>query len=136
MITTLALTLFTTQFAQTHTASVANDFERRQAIALEKLAEATARMADATERMLGVTKTASVTTTALEAHPESWSGTIGFGLIWLSGNAETLTLSGNGSAQLKLPEWILGVKAGGVYGQTVVAGGGDNHQVVALAAFL
>jgi hypothetical protein len=120
------------QTAETATSTAAMSEQDRQAIALEKLAQAAERMAAAAEKMAGVQTPAKP---AEEKKDEvNWAGTVGFGLIWLAGNSETLTFSGNAAVEIKLPDWILSAKANGAYGETLIAGMMGEPQVVAMQA--
>ena len=65
--------------------------------------------------------------------PVVWSGTVGLGLIALSGNSKTITFSSTGSFERKSPDWIWGIKAFGAYGQATPAGK-QNSEVTALNA--
>jgi hypothetical protein len=123
----------------TSTSSASADPEVRAAEALERSAAAAERSARSLERAtvlltqkLGVTSTSAAP--APPPTPKGWEGTVGFGLIWLTGNAQSLTFSGNGAIEKKTDHWIFGVKASGVYGQAVVAGSAQGEQVVAMAA--
>jgi hypothetical protein len=60
-----------------------------------------------------------------------WSGTLGLGLIALTGNSQTVTFSTNAAFERKSKQWIVGVKAAAAYGQNQVPGGGSS-QVSAL----
>lgn len=73
----------------------------------------------------------------LVVSPETptWAGSVGFGLIWIAGSAETLALSGNGAIERKSNDWIWSAKAGGGYGQSAAASNGVT-EVVALNASL
>jgi Protein of unknown function, DUF481 len=44
-----------------------------------------------------------------------WSGTVGLGLISLTGNSQTLTLAFTTNVQRKSKDWIWALKAGGAY---------------------
>lgn len=64
-----------------------------------------------------------------------WSATVGLGLIWLTGNTKSITMTGNVAATRTSPGWIFGLKASGTYGQSQ----GDEDaaaQVLALKAAL
>lgn len=70
---------------------------------------------------------------AAPAKPVVWTGTVTLGLIALTGNSRTLTLSTTGAFERKSPDWIWAVKAFGAYGQTTPSGG-DTKEVTALNA--
>jgi hypothetical protein len=62
-----------------------------------------------------------------------WKGTVGAGLIVLTGNSETTTFTGAAAASRETLGWIVSAKATGGYGQNAVTGGGPK-QVTALNA--
>lgn len=64
-----------------------------------------------------------------------WTGTVGLGLIALTGNSRAVTVAGTGNFQRKSPEWIYAVKVAGAYGQTTPPGA-QASQVSALNALL
>jgi len=64
-----------------------------------------------------------------------WSGTLGLGLIALTGNSQTVTFSTNAAFERKSKEWILGIKASAAYGQNQ-APGDASSQVTALGGTL
>jgi hypothetical protein len=66
-----------------------------------------------------------------------WTGTLGLGTIFLTGNTQTITFTSSLALERKSEEWIVGLKAGGAYGQTTLAGtagGPSTDQVTALSA--
>jgi hypothetical protein len=106
--------------AQTTTATVSP--EERAAVALEKIEKAATRMADAAEKMAAPAVAAEKAADPKKVDGPEWSGSVGVGLIWLAGNSETLTFSGNAAAAVKLTDWIFGLKLSAAYGQTVAPG--------------
>lgn len=64
--------------------------------------------------------------------PVGWTGSFGLGFISLTGNASTLTVSGNASAERKSEDWIYALKANGAYGQARLTEGAEPS-VTALA---
>ena len=50
--------------------------------------------------------------------PASWKGTVGAGLILLTGNSESTTFSGSAAASRETFGWILSTKASGSYGRS------------------
>jgi putative salt-induced outer membrane protein YdiY len=124
----------------------------RAAQAAERAAEASARMAAATERLAAALErlppaapagaAAPRSAAEAEAHKKApvWTGTVGLGLIALSGNASTLTFNGLASAERKTERWIYSAKAFGVYGrsrpQPAEGEAVAESQVVALSAGL
>ena len=121
----------------------------RAAAAAEKAAEASSRMAAAVERLtevLGKLPPARAATAPEVAPAEKkeeppkedpWKGSVGLGLISLSGNASTLTFNGLASAERKTRGWIYSLKAQGVYGRSRLQGTEtepERTEVVALGA--
>lgn len=110
----------------------------RAAEAAEQTAKAVERIAAELERQRGsaAPAAAAVVVVAEEtAAPPAveWTGAIGASLISLTGNADTLTVSGLAAFERKSESWILGFKAVGAYGQS--RGSGEvESQVVALNA--
>ncbi|MFY0523083.1 DUF481 domain-containing protein [Archangium gephyra] len=104
----------------------------RAAAAAERAAEANARMAEAIERLAqGIARTAPpAEQPAAEQKPQTdaekkeaakkdvWDVTVGLGLIFITGNASTVTFNGLISAERKTENWIYSVKASGVYGES------------------
>lgn len=75
-----------------------------------------------------------------EAKPEpkvekkvEWKGTVGAGLIILTGNSDTTTFTGSAAASRETLGWILSTKVTGAYGETRTADSGAR-QVTALGA--
>lgn len=119
----------------------------RAAAAAEKAAEASARMAEALERLSQpLAQTPPPATPPAEAKKEEapkkedqWKGSMGLGLIALSGNSSTLTFNGLGSAERKTEDWIYSVRAQAVYGRSRLPATeteAERSQVVALGANL
>ncbi|KFE64466.1 DUF481 domain-containing protein [Hyalangium minutum] len=116
----------------------------KAAAAAEKAADASARMATAVEKLteaLGKTPAAAPEAAAEkkeEAPKEDlWKGSVGLGLIALSGNSSTLTFNGLASAERKSEGWIYGVKAQAVYGRSRLPATeteAERTEVVALGA--
>ena len=101
----------------------------RAASAAERAAEANARMAEAIERLAqGIARTApppeppapdAAKKDGKEAERKDvWDVTVGMGLIFITGNASTITFNGLASAERKTEDWIYAVKASGVYGES------------------
>jgi hypothetical protein len=101
----------------------------RAASAAERAAEANARMAEAIERLAqGIARTApppeqpapeAAKKDGKEAERKDvWDVTVGMGLIFITGNASTITFNGLATAERKTEDWIYAVKASGVYGQS------------------
>jgi len=64
-----------------------------------------------------------------------WTGSVGFNLVSITGNATAVTLNGTGGAELKTPEWIYGLKASATYGVSKATPDAPS-QVLALAGSL
>jgi putative salt-induced outer membrane protein YdiY len=121
----------------------------KAAAAAEKAAEASARLADAVERLstaIGKVPAAAPAAPAEEKKEDApkadkWKGSMGLGLISLSGNSSTLTFNGLASAEYKGEDWIYALRAQAVYGRsrlpaTETEPEPERSQVVALGAGL
>jgi putative salt-induced outer membrane protein YdiY len=64
-----------------------------------------------------------------------WTGSVGLGLVAITGNGRSLSLAGNAAAERKGERFIFGVRAAGAYGEARPAGQ-DASQVSALNASL
>ncbi|HUB08232.1 MAG TPA: DUF481 domain-containing protein [Myxococcales bacterium] len=117
----------------------------RAAAAAEKAAQAAQSAAEsaaqvaATAQKLAATLTPELTVPAAAAKKtaaeKGWAGTLDLGLIWLSGNSNTLTLNGAAAfARTFHSGWILSFKASGSYGQGSAPGANQPSTVTALAA--
>lgn len=92
-------------------AVMAAEAAQTAAAAAQKAAEAAERIANA------MAPAAPAAAAPAEAPAKSnWVGSIGAGLTYITGNAETLTLTGNGSLNGTFGQWGLGIKASGAYG--------------------
>ncbi len=122
----------------------------RAAEAAQRSAEANARMAEAIEQLArGIANSvppqpgAEQKETAADkkeaARKDVWDVTVGLGLIFVSGNASTVTFNGLATAERKTENWIYAVRAAGVYGQSRPPETTEEQtesQVVALSAAL
>ncbi|WP_141621802.1 DUF481 domain-containing protein [Myxococcus sp. AB036A] len=115
----------------------------RAAVAAERAAEASARAAEAAERAAAATvpppAPAPEAAPATDKKQGEWDVTVGLGLISLTGNASTLTVSGLASAQRTTEHWIYAIKSYGSYGRSrppEVTGEEAVSQVVAFNAGL
>lgn len=118
----------------------------RAAAAAERAAEASAKMAAATERLAAAFAQTPADAPAAEAAPaasaeaassgHTWTGTMGLGLIALTGNSSTVTFNGLASAQLKTENWVFAAKAFGVYGRSRPPDEDALSEVVAMSAGL
>lgn len=127
----LALLLATSLLAEPDAAERAAAAAERAAAAAQTAAEAAQRAAEAAAAVAGAPKTAAAAAGA--PAPKKWTGTLGLGLISLTGNSRSLTFNATGAAERKSDGWILGLKGYGVYGQSRVPEG-TSTQVLAKAA--
>ncbi len=76
--------------------------------------------------------------TPAEPAASKWAGSVGFGLVSITGNATAVTVNGTGLAELKTPKWIYALKVSGIYGVSKPPTNDPNatSQVLALAASL
>jgi len=111
-----ALTLSAALFAQAPTTSA--DSAEKAAEAAQAAAASAQKAAEAVERIANaIAPPAPAAAAAPVAPPPSnWVGGLGIGLTYITGNAETLTLTGNGSVTGTFGQWALGIKASGAYG--------------------
>lgn len=65
-----------------------------------------------------------------------WTGTVGVGLISLTGNSRTVTFNANAQAERKSEGWIVGTKLYATYGQNRVAALGATETVAEAAGGL
>jgi putative salt-induced outer membrane protein YdiY len=119
------------------------------ATAAQEAARASERMATAVEKLTqALAQPPAVPAAALPSAPakgdapvveDPWTGSVGLGLISLSGNASTLTFNGLATAQRKTRDWIYAVRAQAVYGRSRLPATEtepERAQVVALGASL
>lgn len=107
------------------------------ALMLYSQAPAAPAPADATAPVAAAEKSAEVAAAA-QPPPPKWAGSVGFGLISLTGNATALTVNLTGLAELKTADWIYGLKVSGIYGRSKAATDDPNadSKVLALAGSL
>ncbi len=109
----------TTTAAPAPTTTLTDDATSAQkaAEAAQKAAEAAQKAADAVTRIAdAVAPQAPAAAAAATAPEEKWVGNLGLGLTFITGNAQTLTLTGTASASRQFGAWMLGLKANGAYG--------------------
>ncbi len=137
---------------QTSSAERAAAAAERAAEAAQRSAEANVRMAEAIEQLAkGIASSVPpAEQPAVEqketkaekkeaARKDVWDVTVGLGLIFVSGNASTITFNGLATAERKTEHWIYAVRAAGVYGQSRPPETTEEQtesQVVALSASL
>lgn len=98
-------------------------------------AESTRRLADSVDRIaLAIGAAPAVTATAPAKEPERWTGSVGVGLISLTGNASTLTVTANALAEYKSSDWVVIGKASGAYGTSAPPGEEERTVVAETAA--
>jgi putative salt-induced outer membrane protein YdiY len=147
MISTAILVLTIYGQAQTsprpaEDASRAAAAAEKAAAAAQSAAESAAKAAEAAARVAAqVSPAAPGAPTAVApapAAPSKWNGSVGLGLISITGNAQALTFNGTALVERKGEEWIYGLKATGVYGTSRPPSNDPNatSQVLALAASL
>jgi Protein of unknown function, DUF481 len=101
----------------------------RAAIAAEKAAVAAQKAAEAAQKSAEAVAALTARPAAPAAAPAAppppdvvWSGTVGLGLIALTGNSQTITFSTNAAIERKSKDWIWGFKASAAYGQNNAPG--------------
>jgi putative salt-induced outer membrane protein YdiY len=132
-----ALLLATSLLAEPDAAERAAAAAEKAAAAAQTAAEAAQKAAEAAATVAGGARAAPAAAPAAAAPAPApapkWSGTVGVGLISLTGNSKSVTFNANGAAERKSDGWVLGLKALAVYGQTRPPEGGST-QTVAQAA--
>ena len=109
--------------AATKAAQAAAEAAASAAKATEKLAETAERIAVA----LGAPP--ATTAAAAPKTPQRWKGSVGVGVINLSGNANTLTVTLNGLVEYRTDDWVGQVRANGAYGTSKDPNGGTSTVV-------
>ncbi len=121
MSVSLALLLASSLIAEPDAAERAAVAAERAAAAAQTAAEAAQKAAEAAVAAVGASRPApagaSAAAAAAAAPKKKWTGTIGVGLISLTGNSRSVTFNATGAAERKSDGWILGLKGGAVYGQ-------------------
>ncbi len=94
--------------------------EERAIVAAEKAAAAAERAAAASQRiadsLAGPVLEAAQIDPAAAAAAELWRGNVGFGLAYLTGNSQQLTITAQAAAERNWGKWGFGMKASGAYG--------------------
>lgn len=93
----------------------AADAAQRAAEAAQKAAEAAMRIADS----IAPPPPPPVDALAAKEPPSTtpgWVGNVGLGLQFITGNSQTLTMTGQVAADRKWDVWALGIRANGAYG--------------------
>lgn len=109
----------------------------KAALAAQVAAEAAQRAAQAAEAIVG---RGGAPKAEEEKKPEEksevvWSGTLGAGLISLTGNARTITANVSAAFERTSKAWVISGKASGAYGQSRAVGA-ESSEVVAMGASL
>ncbi|MFL5319327.1 MAG: DUF481 domain-containing protein [Myxococcaceae bacterium] len=139
----LVLLVALSQTPPADTVATPNSTDDRALKAMERTAAAAERTAEAAERIAKATEKNGQQETLIPPPPggtvatteTEWRGTLGLGLVSLTGNAETLTFTGLAALEKKTEHWILAAKASGAYGQARSASDiGTDASVVALRA--
>jgi putative salt-induced outer membrane protein YdiY len=63
--------------------------------------------------------------------PSAWSGTIGFGVIWLTGNSDLLGITGTTILEYNGDEFAATIEADGVYEKATTEGGTEREVISA-----
>jgi uncharacterized protein DUF481 len=133
---------------RTSTSAAPLDPQERMARAMEAAARAAQAAAEAAGRAAAAAEKAAGVKAPAEEAPKAvatpgWTGTFGAGLIWIAGNAESLTFSANLALEKKTEDWIFAVKGNALYGQARLppmamdaSPNAQQTQVVALAGGL
>lgn len=116
--------------------------DERAVTAMERTAAAAERTAAAAEKIAQLNAAKDAAAEKKEAAAEGkapsaseWHGTAGISLVSITGNAESLTLTGIVALERKTEHWIIGAKASGAYGQARPATDtGTEAEVVAMRA--
>jgi putative salt-induced outer membrane protein YdiY len=90
----------------------------RAADAAVKAAEAAQKAAEAALRIADAVAPAPAAAAATPAAPaaDAWKGSVGLGLTFITGNAQTLTVTGTAAADKKWDAWSMGIRLSGAYG--------------------
>ncbi len=142
MSASFALLLASSLLAEPDAAERAAAAAEKAAAAAQTAAEAAQKAAEAAVIAAGASKGATAAAPAAPATPppaapppKKWTGTLGVGLISLTGNSKSVTFNATGAAERKSDGWVLGLKGLASYGQTR-APDGSATQTVAQAAGL
>lgn len=89
----------------------------RAAAAAQKAAEAAQKAAEAAQRIAdAIAPPPPAAAAEPEKKKDGWIGNLGVGLTFITGNSQTLTLTGNVGADRKWEQWTLGLRLVGAYG--------------------
>ncbi len=148
-MTPLAVLVASLAVAQAQPAAPsASDAAERAAAAAEKAAQAAQVAAEAALKAAeAAAKVSAVVPARFEVPPApaaaapaappkaAWSGTVGLGLMSLTGNSKSITFTTNAAAERKGEDWIFGAKLLAAYGQNhPVTEGAKTETVAEMAA--
>jgi hypothetical protein len=88
----------------------------RTAAAAEKAAAAAQAAAEAAMRIADMMAPVPNAIAVVDKKKDAWIGSVGAGLTFITGNSQTLTLTGNASADRKWEKWAFGLRLNGAYG--------------------
>jgi putative salt-induced outer membrane protein YdiY len=113
----------------------------KAAQAAQLAAEAAVKAAEAAARISAVLPArfevpAAPAPAAAPAAPakSAWTGTVGLGLMSLTGNSRSITFTTNAAAERKSEDWIVGAKLLAAYGENRTAAAGTTEKVAEMAA--
>jgi putative salt-induced outer membrane protein YdiY len=135
----VALTLAQADASAADSAARAAAAAEKAAQAAAVAAEAAVKAAEAAARMAAVVPAkfeapAAEKAPAAPAAPKAaWTGTVGLGLISLTGNSRTVTFNTNAAAERKSEGWIMAAKLSASYGQNRAAVGAATDTVAEAA---
>ncbi|MFZ5441007.1 MAG: DUF481 domain-containing protein [Myxococcota bacterium] len=99
------------------TAATTESAADKAAAAAQKAAEAAQKAAEAAMRIADVVAPqAAAPAEAKKDGEDKWRGNVGVGLTFITGNSQTLTLTGTAAADKKWGDWSLGIRLNGAYG--------------------
>src|SRR5512133_142162 len=141
MSASLALLLASSLLAEPDAAERAAAAAEKAAAAAQTAAEAAQKAAEAAVAAIGASQkpapaVAPAAAPAAPAPKPKWTGTLGLGLISLTGNSRSVSFNTTAAAERKSDGWILGLKANAAYGQTRPADGSPTQTVAKAAGAL
>lgn len=117
LLTTFALAAVLAQdpTVTTPTPAAAPSDSDKALSAAQKAAEAAEKAAQAVEKMAALL-TPKDEAAAAAPSASGWAGSAGVGFSFITGNTQTLTLTGNVAVDKKWTDWALGIRLSGAYG--------------------
>jgi putative salt-induced outer membrane protein YdiY len=137
----LAVLVASSLLAEPDAAERAAAAAEKAAAAAQSAAEAAQKTAEAAAALqrsaLGGAAASPVAPAAPAAPPPAskWTGTVGVGIVSLTGNARSVTFNASGAAERKSDGWILRLKGIALYGESRAAEG-ESTETLAKAAGL